>query len=70
MQKQYKYLLEEDEVLLRFSADGAKLAKKIDSVRGVVKVLPHRDKLEKVSFKPADEVTLFFFRGKQNILYA
>ena len=64
LQKKNRYLLEEEVVLLRFSADGAKLAKKIDSVRGVLKLLPPRNMLQKVSFKPVDEVTLFFFRGR------
>ena len=55
-------------LIMRFSCDGAKITKKLNSVRGVVKVIVERDQLpmniEELSMSPEDELTLFFFIGK------
>nr|XP_011426297.2 uncharacterized protein LOC105327491 [Crassostrea gigas] len=68
-QKYQKYI-ENDTVTLRFSCDGAKIAKNISSVRGVFKILAPRqslpDKLEDLSMCPEDEFTLFFYIGDEN----
>ncbi|XP_052075780.1 uncharacterized protein LOC127713848 [Mytilus californianus] len=44
---------------LRFACDGAKISKKLNSVRGVMKLLH-------ASMSPDDEHTLFFFTGEEN----
>lgn len=68
-QKYQKYI-ENDTVTLRFSCDGAKIAKNISSVRGVFKILAPRqslpDNLEDLSMCPEDEFTLFFYIGDEN----
>lgn len=55
-------------LLLRFLCNGAKLTKKINSVRGVFKILHPRDSLpasiDQLSMSPDDELTLFFYLGK------
>ncbi len=56
------------QILMRFSTDGAKMAKSISSVRGVVKPLIPRDSLPKdvaeISMSPDDEYTLYLYMGK------
>ena len=66
-QPRYSRCLSEDNtLLLRFAADGAKIAKHRDSVRAVFKILPPRGALSKdtVTSSPDDELTLLFYMGK------
>lgn len=57
----------ENHQVLQFSCDGAKLTKKLNSLRGMFKVLVPRNKLpdeiEKLSMSPNDELTLYFYLG-------
>lgn len=67
-QQKFKELYAEEEtLLLRFSCDGAKIAKNINSVRGVFKILTPRHSLPKeikeLSMSPEDEYSLFFYIG-------
>ena len=59
-----QYLLNTDDpairITLRFSADGARLGKMVNSVRGVVKLVPPRNQLRRITTSPKDEVTMFF----------
>ena len=55
--------METDLLLLRFACDGAKIAKKLNSVRGVMKILQDRRDVENATMSPDDEHTLFFFTG-------
>ena len=54
-------------LMLRFACDGAKITKKLNSVRGVFKILEDRSNLpntlDDLSMSPEDELTLFFFMG-------
>lgn len=52
---------------LRFACDGAKISKKLNSVRGVMKLLHDRSDVNNASMSPDDEHTLFFFTGKYNL---
>lgn len=71
--QKYKKYIENDTVTLRFSFDGAKIAKNISSVRGVFKILAPRqslpDNLEDLSMCPEDEFTLFFYIGEKLCIY-
>lgn len=70
--KKYAHLLQEStgdiNLMLRFAADGAKLSKYQDSVRGVMKIVLPRpdlsDPLVPLSMSPDDETTLFLYTGK------
>lgn len=70
-QQKFKELYAEEEtLLLRFSCDGAKIAKNINSVRGVFKILTPRHSLPKeikeLSMSPEDEYSLFFYIGDES----
>ena len=69
--KSKNYFIQQQDVAymtMRFSTDGAKMAKNINSVRGVVKPLIPRNKLpqdvKKISMSPEDEYTLYLYMGK------
>ncbi len=69
--KNKEYVVQQNDVIhmvMRFSTDGAKMAKNISSVRGVVKPLIPRDQLpadvSKISMSPEDEYTLYLYMGK------
>ncbi|XP_062619871.1 uncharacterized protein LOC134281418 [Saccostrea cucullata] len=68
--QKYQRYIENATVTLRFSCDGAKIAKNISSVRGVFKILAPRqplpDSLQDLSMCPEDEFTLFFYIGEEN----
>ncbi|CAC5358958.1 unnamed protein product [Mytilus coruscus] len=51
---------------LRFACDGAKISKKLNSVRGVMKLLHDRNDVNNASMSPDDEHTLFFFTEEEN----
>lgn len=63
-QQKFKELYAEEETLL---LRGAKIAKNINSVRGVFKILTPRHSLPKeikeLSMSPEDEYSLFFYIG-------
>lgn len=68
----HNYIIETDldivHVPVRFSTDGAKMAKKKDSVRAVIKILSPRDSqnLNQHASQetPDDEVVLYMYMGK------
>lgn len=69
-----EYISQQEDVatmLMRFSTDGAKMGKNIDSVRGVVKPLIPRDRLpasvNEISMSPEDEYTLYLYMGKNSL---
>lgn len=73
-QQKFKELYAEEETLpLRFSCDGAKISKNINSVRGVFKILAPRHSLpkeiEEMSMSLKNEYSLFFNIGTKCICH-
>lgn len=74
----YDYYLQTAEdvvkIPVRFATDGAKMAKKKDSVRGVIKILCPRDteniQMHGCKESPHNENTIYLFMGKCVLMYA